>query len=192
MQDEAPLITVSDPSRLQAVDITASGADRPPFRVRDHPRWGALLLGIVVLGVALLTTQARHRRDVGEERASALDFSTENRGYVSEGVANRAKEGTYTVKFDLHDSQNRDFLLLAISFQGLPVPLSDVVPGPTTRQLIKLQLPGGCAAVGQLPAQLILKVIAQRPGHRQITTELPVDAAEVRRSAHMDCDLANG
>lgn len=192
VQDEAPLITMSHPGRPGAVDMAASGSDRPPFRVRDHPRWGAALLGIVVLGVALLAIHVWHRRDVSEERASALAFTSQHRAFYSEGVAHRAQGDIYTVTFDLHDNQDRDFLLLALSFQGVPIPFSDAVPGPTTRQLIKLQLPGGCAAVGQLPPQLILKVTAQRPGHRQIATQVHVDIADVRRSAQMDCDSTHG
>jgi hypothetical protein len=99
MPDEAPLITVSDPSRLQAVDIAASGAGGPPFRVRDHQRWGALFLGLLVLGAALLITQASQRRDKAEERASALDFSTESRGYDNFGVANHPKENRLSCRW---------------------------------------------------------------------------------------------
>lgn len=190
MPEVVPLLTMSDPGRPPAGDIVASGAERAPFRLRDHPRWAALLLGVLLVGAGLLAADTRHRRDAAEVRASALQLRAEHIGGVTEGTPDRPKESDYVIGLELHDDQNREFLLAAVSFQGLDVPLTEAVAGATTRQRVKLHV-RGCAAVGQLPAQLLLKVTTQRPGHRQVEVQVPVDAAGVHQAAQQDCEQAD-
>ena len=168
----------------------ASGAERPPFRLRDHPRWAALLLGVLVVGAGLLAVDTSHRRDAAEVRASTLHLRAEYVAGTREGTVDRPKENDYFIGLELHDVQNRAFLLAAVSFRGLNVPLTEAVVGATTRQLVKLHV-RGCAAVGQLPAQLLLKVTAQRPGHQQVVVQVPVDATTVHQPAQRDCEQAD-